>query len=427
MRTLLRSLSLPSLSLVTFAALGVAGATGCGSKQCICDCEKGCNPAGGTAGSGGTGGSSGGQGGAGAQGGQGGEAGQGGQGGGGQGGQGGTGGQGGGGGQPPLWEAPNCDLVSGTPAVTFSKDAGATFAPTSGQLPDIAYTTALAVLTTPGHVLAETSGDVIRSTDGGCTWTKIGDAGDIITRLVAAGESRAYGYGPGSAHLYRVDGDAVTILPPPAGVLDIRGLGVDRSNPDRLRLGEQDGTLFESSDGGLTFAPVGVPSPNGCFYTMAFDPGDLDHVLCGTLGDGVSVTFDGGATWAPGEVPLPANAFSFGVSPVDGNRVWLRAVYSLSDDKGVLISSDGGKTFAPVLVDGQQGFSTYNGPPLTPDVLDADVVYFPTPLDLYRFDVGQNLLETLDPHPFYQTESVAVAPSAPPIVYVGLTQEIIPN
>lgn len=404
----------------SLVALALFGAAGCSyPMECVCDCQKGCGGmagSGGTgAGSGGTGTSSGGQGGAGAQGGQGGEAGH--------------GGQGGAGGQPPLWEAPQCDLVSGTPAVTFSKDSGVSFAAVSGQLPDVAYTAGLAALRTPGHLLAETSGDVLRSTDGGCTWTKIGDAGATITRLVAAGEDGAYGFSPNGSHLYRVEGATVSMLPVPAGVADIQGLGVDRADPEHIRVGDQDGGVFDSKDGGMTFSKIGVSAPNGCFYTVAFDPSDLDHVLCGTLGEGAFVTFDGGAGWTQADVPAPANAFSFAVSPVDRKRVWLRAI-SLVDagkeTKGLYVSSDGGETFQLALEDGgPEGFHTTNGPGMTPDVFDADVLYVTEPVDLYRVDLGQSTLEKLDPHIAYQAESIAVAPSAPPILYVGLTQEII--
>ncbi len=403
-----------SLSLV---ALGVLGAMGCGyHMECACDCQKGCEPIGGTAGSGGTGGATGGQGGTGALGGQG-------------GGGAGHGGQGGAGGQAPLWEAPQCDLVSGTPAVTFSKDTGATFAPVTGQLPDVAYTAGLAVLRAPGHLLAETSGDVLRSTDGGCTWTKIGDAGATITRLVAAGEDGAYGFSPNGSHLYRVDGSTVSMLPVPVGVADIRGLGVDRADPEHIRVGDQEGGIFDSIDGGVTFSKIGVSAPDGCFNTVAFDPSDLDHVLCGTLSQGAFVTFDGGAGWTQADVPAPANAFSFAVSPVDGKRVWLRAIYLLDfpDEKqGLLVSSDGGETFQLTLEDGgPEGFHTTNGPAMTADVFDADVLYVTEAVDLYRVDLGQSTLEKLDPHIAYLAESIAVAPSDPPILYVGLTQEIV--
>lgn len=321
-----------------------------------------------------------------------------------------------------MWDPPACDSVSGTAAVTFSKDSGTTFAPISGQLPNVSYTAGLVALNTAGHLVAENSGDVLRSTDAGCTWTKIGDAPTTITRLVAAGTSRAYGYSPNAGSFYRVDADVVTVLTSP--VAQIMAAGVDRSNPDRVRIGDKDGKIWESKDGGQTFNSLSAGLPDGCFYTMAFDPNDLDHALCGTLGSGVSVTFNGGAQWDTTNIPGPTNGFSMAVSPVLGKRVWLRAVYSVDDTKGVLVSDDGGLTWSPALVDGQQGFATTNGPVLIPDIANADVVYIPHPTDLYRFDLSQNKVELLDPH-FYQAEAVTIAPASPPILYVGLTQEII--
>ena len=86
---------------------------------------------------------------------------------------------------PPF---PTCAMVTGTPAVTFTRDQGATLAPAAEALSGIGYTYGLAALDTPGTLLAWHKADIIISTDDGCSWRVLATFADydFPPRIVAA-------------------------------------------------------------------------------------------------------------------------------------------------------------------------------------------------------------------------------------------------
>ena len=66
---------------------------------------------------------------------------------------------------PPIWTAPTCTTITGSGGVTFSRDQGATLAPTSPVLTATKYTMGIAVLGEPGRIVAGHDGEVILSLD----------------------------------------------------------------------------------------------------------------------------------------------------------------------------------------------------------------------------------------------------------------------
>src|SRR5688572_14955646 len=69
---------------------------------------------------------------------------------------------------------PACAAVAGTPAVTFSRDGGATVAPRAMPLRGIGYTYGVAVLD-GGETLLSAHNDVVSiSRDAGCSWETVG-------------------------------------------------------------------------------------------------------------------------------------------------------------------------------------------------------------------------------------------------------------
>jgi hypothetical protein len=83
------------------------------------------------------------------------------------------------------------------------------------------------------------------------------------------------------------------------------------SEPDRLFLGVEPTCLFESTDGGESWAPVRgflehehrprwTPGNGGlCMHTILPDPGNAERMVVAFSTGGVYRTDDGGATWAP--------------------------------------------------------------------------------------------------------------------------------
>lgn len=404
-----------------------------GSLTLAATFSAGCGPGdpAGTGGSGGSGGSgaTGGSGGTGATGATGGSGGTGATGGSGGAGGTGTGGTGTGGG-PTEWTAPACQSVTGTSAVTFTLDEGATLAPTPGQLSGIGYTWGLAALDTPNTLLAEHQGHLLRSEDAGCSWTEIATLAGGIFKLTAAPGGRAYAWVDNGAAFYRIDGDGVHPLDTPAD--NIVGLGVAPGDGLHVRIGDANGNLHDSDDGGATWSKQGTsPAQGGNFiaYRFAFDPADLDHVLFGQSVDGSSVSFDGGATWTKSAgLGSSANAFSLVVSPVDGDLVWAESLELGPDVRHLYRSTDGGATFDVVVTESAE-VDLINGTLLAPHTADPDILYFvfgtgyaDYGTDLYRYDHATGAV-TKTHNDYDEVSSIVASPADPSVLYLGLTVE----
>src|SRR5436190_1595008 len=121
---------------------------------------------------------------------------------------------------------PGCSAVDGTPAVTFSRDRGATLAPVTQKLDGIGYSYGLAILT-DDLLLATHKQTLSLSTDGGCTWRGIGTLeGEQFYRITAGADGHNYIWDDNRDDLVRYDipAGALTKLKPPVSII---GLGTD--------------------------------------------------------------------------------------------------------------------------------------------------------------------------------------------------------
>ncbi len=394
---------------------------------------SGSSGASGSSGSSGSGGASGSGGNAGAAGASGGSAGA-----GGASGSAGAAGVGGGAGTPG-WTKPACSSVKGTWAVRFTSDEGATLSPGDGALGGVAYTWGLAALDTPNVLIAEHAGKVLRSTDAGCSFKELGAAPASPTRLHAGEGGRAYGYSVNGSALYLVQGALIKLLKSPASSLV--GLTTSKTDGAWLRVADNGGQLWDSKNEGSSFTKVGLPAPKKCFYTVAFDPNDMDHAVCGTITEGTFVTFDGGKSWTASEGDATyANMFSISVSPANANVVWTEG-FQLGWHNGQQIgpegrriwrSTDGGKNFSVVVEAKKTTAKLVNGNLLAAHPTDEGVLYFTfgTPpvaglsseSFLYRLDKSGSLTEkkTAGIDSF---DAIVFSPAAPTTVYLGVSSE----
>ncbi|MFO0615128.1 MAG: sialidase family protein [Polyangiaceae bacterium] len=338
------------------------------------------------------------------------------------------------------WTAPPCDSVMGTAAATFSLDEGVTTAPSqSTPLSGISYTFGIAALDTPGFVLVDHAGELLLSRDAGCHFESLGETGLTSASLTAAPNGTAYGWIDNDSGLYRFEaapsdpkGGVLTLLTSPSPHLI--GLGIDPSRPFHVRVMNAAGQIFESKDRGEHFDPIGLPCPaqGGLIYRGAFDPSDLDHVVCGVSTIGVAVSSDGGGTWTVAEgLGDKANAFSAAVSPVNGAIVWAEGI-TLAPVEGrhVFRSEDGGLHFAPVIDEGS-GVTLTNGAPLWPHPKSKDRLLFEFGTDfqgygtdIYVYDYGLGTVTTHH-HDFDQVAALAYSPFDATILYLGVSSEQI--
>ena len=332
----------------------------------------------------------------------------------------------------PAWAAPNCTTVMGSPAVTFTLDEGATLAP-APDISGVVYTAGLVALETPNALLAASGGAILRSDDAGCTWASIGAVAAGYLKLVTNGGDIAYGFADNGDVLVRVEAAAVTSLTAPTS--SIVGLGVDGSNPNHVRIGDSSGRLYDSSDGGMLWTPIGTSIPNVSFgYRVAFDANDIDHVLHGAASVGVSTSANGGDSWTPATGLSTGmggmNAFSIEVSPANGQLVWVQGIDLGPDERRIYRSVDGGLTFAPVVTQSVDVVMT-NGILMAPHPTDQDVVYFEFGTyfqgygtDIYRYD-HSDMQVTTTHNANDDISAFAFNPSDSSVMYFGRTSEDI--
>lgn len=319
-------------------------------------------------------------------------------------------------------------MITGTAAVTFTHDFGATLAPSAQSGKPIAYTYGLtSLIDEPDTLMAWHDDDLLISTDAGCSWRVVASNSewDFPPRVTAARGGRVYIWSDNRLFLMRYDARGLTKLKPPA---DFLGLGVDPANGDRLRAADTTGAIWESVDAGDSWVHIGgLKTDPPLFYRFVFDPNDLDHIVAGALSTGAYVSRDGGKTWTHATLGISstANAFELVISPVDSNRVWAEGIDLADSVRHIWVSSDGGATYEEVL-DEAPGVDLINGNVMAAHPTNRDVLYFvfgthifDYGTDLFRFDLSSRTLtvthSTLD-----DIDAITFSRRDPNLIYLGI-------
>ena len=325
---------------------------------------------------------------------------------------------------PPSF--PSCSTIAGSPAVTFTRDQGATLTPTAERLSGIGYTYGLGVLDTPSTLMAWHKSDLLISRDAGCSWTAIAkfDDFDFPPRIAAAKGGRAYAWSDNRSFLVRYDGTTAVKVKQP---VDFVGFGVDRDNADHIRAGGSDGSIWESRDAGNTWLQIGGLRGGSIFYRFGFDPANLDHVVGGTANSGSSFSIDGGRTWTRSLIDGD-NIFEVVVSPADSTVVWAQGIDFADERRHIYRSTDGGASFNVALDESETVFMV-NGSLLAPDPSNRDILYFVFGTyfqgygtDLFRYDALRGVL-TKTHNNADDIDAIAFSPANPTLMYLGLEVE----
>jgi photosystem II stability/assembly factor-like uncharacterized protein len=163
--------------------------------------------------------------------------------------------------------------------------------------------------------------------DSTIVWQSLGPAG------IPKGQT--YGSGPGST---------VTV----AG--RVSAIAVDPTNAHHVLVGSAAGGIWETHDGGTSWAPRTDDQPTLAIGALVWDPTDASTVYAGTgegnseyshLGQGILVSKDAGSTWSAvaGDVFAGIGFYRLAVDPRDGQRL------IAATGGGAAISTDGGNTW----------------------------------------------------------------------------------
>ena len=178
---------------------------------------------------------------------------------------------------------------------------------------------------------------LIESDDAGQSWARVSLHGEADFHALAAAHGLVYGYDSTSG-TFMVTEDKQSW--DPRSRLPMRGFAIDPADPDGVVAATPQGP-FASADGGRTWAPL-VRAPQ--LAVVAWQSGD--GLFGVDVNGAVHRSGDGGRTWA--------RAGSVGGEPealtVDSVAGTTRLHVAIAGE-GILVSTDGGMTFAPRYVE----------------------------------------------------------------------------
>src|SRR5206468_8263857 len=156
------------------------------------------------------------------------------------------------------------------------------------------------------------------------------------------------------------------------------------SQPHTFYIGMCNGGVWKTTDAGRTWTPIFDDQPSTSIGSIAVAPSDPNVIYVGSgeglqrpdlsVGDGIYRSADAGKTWThlglrdAQQIPMIA------VDPTNPNRLFVAVLghpYGPSKERGIYLSTDGGRSFAHVL----QGDENTGGNDVDIDPSNPRVVY----------------------------------------------------
>jgi photosystem II stability/assembly factor-like uncharacterized protein len=204
------------------------------------------------------------------------------------------------------------------------------------------------------------------------------------------------------------------------------------------------GGLWKTTNGGVTWKPIFERQGTLSIGDIALAPSNPDVVWVGTgesnvrnsvsFGDGVYKSNDGGKTWQHMGLKETEHISAIAINPQNPDIVYIGALghaFGPNDERGVFMTTDGGKTWTKTLfIDNQHGVADLEIDPTNPNILYAGMWSFERKPWTHRsgsekggvyksIDGGRTWNKLTNGLPKLMGRiGVRVAPSNPNVVYV---------
>ncbi len=223
-------------------------------------------------------------------------------------------------------------FVAKTDRVMKTTDCGRTFA-TGSYIESQAKDTIAAMSLDwydPNTVwIGTTAGDVIRSVDGGNSWSTVTRTDTAVTSLAISGaDSRIVFVGTKTSGMLRTEDGGGTWVKYEKILKDYKSSDrvfgfAQNANGTVVVMNTQYGLLV-SKDKGSTWTPVSLISASGevRIYSVAIAPGNGDIIYYGTDST-LNRSTSGGSAWTTSELPSTRAAMALLVDPEDDTHVYL--------------------------------------------------------------------------------------------------------
>lgn len=279
---------------------------------------------------------------------------------------------------------------------------------------------------TAGEAGAESTSEIIKSSDEGSTWTVLKTEGlpekarKRMGIAVAPGTGAQRLYAIADQGFFRSDNGGAkweqsTKDPRIVGSEYFSRIFIDPNHPDVLYVAQT--SLYRSTDGGKTFAAyVGAPSGDD-FHVLWIDPKNSERMLLG-VDQGAIVSVNGGRTWSSW-YNQPTGQFYH----VSTDNAFPYRVYAAQQDSGtagVQSRSDNGEIL-------QQDWYSVGGfeyAYITPDPTNPNLIYSGGWYgSVVRLDKATNQVATLfehgDKYRTSQMPPLVFSPQNPQVLYLG--------
>jgi photosystem II stability/assembly factor-like uncharacterized protein len=161
-------------------------------------------------------------------------------------------------------------------------------------------------------------------------------------------------------------------------------------NPNVVYVATASGGLWKTTNGGMSWTPIFERQNTISIGDIALEPNNPDVIYVGTgesntrnsvsFGDGVYKSTDGGKTWQHLGLKDSERISRIVINPVNTNMVYVGALghaYGPNEERGVFMSTDGGKTWQKTLyIDNKHGVADLDIDPSNPNILYAAMWHF---------------------------------------------------